>query len=355
MALIDLPETLAYPVHPGTVTAAPSRPTITRNNIGEKFAVVLQSPVTDTITKVLVPCGAINAGDIDVRIETVSLTTGYPSGTLWSTTTNKVHTLAGTEDNVHVEVTLTSAASVSAGDLLAIVIDMVSASMGSFGSQFTNWEDTGSFPHSCTYTSSAWSRQATSSGIGVVFGTAGYTQVKGLIPSNGVTSAGFSSSTTPDCRGNAFNLPFKCKVSGCWVLADWDGDTDINLYDSDGATIIATTFNDSEIPGAGTGYTVNHYLFDNEPTLTAGSTYYLVVEPTTTTSLTLPSINFDSTNLKKIFYGSGIQYCTAKDPTGVGSWTLTDTSMAPMGLYISSIDDGAGGGGGTVNLLRGKL
>ena len=70
--------------------------------------------------------GASGSLDLDIRLETVDVTTGDPSGTLFSTSTNATKTLAFNDDNEWSEVTLGSGATVIPGEYIAIVLNVLS-------------------------------------------------------------------------------------------------------------------------------------------------------------------------------------------------------------------------------------
>jgi hypothetical protein len=342
MALVDLPSPLFFPRSDPFTNAALARSSSPLGTIGYGFGIVMTAPITDVITKVGFFTNAINTSTIEVRVETVDLSTGVNSGTLWAANTNFVRSTNTSEDAAYLEVTLTSGANVNAGDLFAIVVVMNTSSAGSCFTGVTNtiWKPT--VPYGIVKSTGTWSILTTMSPISVCFSSAGYIPLLPILPISAVNTHTFNNTSTPDVYGNIINLPYKCKVDAAWFQADLDGDLGIKLFDSDGVTVLASASNGLNVPLT-TGGSKNVVYFNSEVTLNANTNYYLGLEPSTGTSLSLYSLDFPNSDVKKNFVDSSAQYVTAKDPSGVGSWTTTSTRILMAGVQIKSIDSGAQG------------
>lgn len=334
---------------PKAMGGIPSLGNTTIDADGEKTAFIFNAPVTDTLTKVgFFTKTVTTGGDLDIRIETVD-SSGFPTGTLWGTNTNVTQTINATDDNTWFEVTLTAGASLTAGDIFAVVITRSSGTFAgqihySTGSEF----DKLGFPTLSTYTTSWASFTAAGIVAALYFSTNGYYPMEGI---HGVGStnylATYNNTSTPDVIGNVINIPYAAKASGIWVVADFDGPAVIKLYDSDGVTVLAAVTNDDNTPVTATG-TLNYRLFTAEVALSANTDYRIAVEPSSATNLSFYYREYASAAIRaQDTHGVRGFYTSAKDPTGTGDWTDDTTRIAAVGLLISAIDFPTGGGGGT--------
>lgn len=316
---------------------------------GEASGGVFQSPVTDTITKIGFMTAAVTAtGDVNIQIETVGAD-GLPTGTIWATGTSVTKNILLTDDNMWFEVTLDTPASVSRGDIFAVTITRPTS--GTFNGRINKGGMGGGgyycgFPYAVAKTT-AWSGSGMSVNMSVCFATAGYAPLEGLygISSNTFTVT-FNNTSTPDVVGNIINVPWDIKVNGFWIFADLDADCVVKLYDSDGVTVLASTTILSTYPPLSTPY-VNFMYFTSDVTLTASTNYYIAVEPSSTSNMTIYYLEFSTEAIKKqcgIFQHAS--YVSSKDPTGTGSWTTTTNKGALIGVLLSEIDIPTGGGGG---------
>lgn len=86
----------------------------------------------------------------------------------------------------------------------------------------------------------------------------------------------------------------------------------------------------------------------------AAGTYWLAVEATTGTNIGIATITFASSTWRSgsPFGADKITYaaCT-QTPANTGSWTVTETKQAMLGLIIDGIDGGASSGGQTAHVF----
>jgi len=346
---------MAFPPPPG-ITGTPSRLTTTLIDAAiEKAGLVCHAPKTGNIAKILWATVLVTTGaTVDVRLETVSLTNGNPTGTLFGTNTNGAQVVAASDDNVIFTTTLTAVAAVVAGDLLGVVIANPAVSFGNMQIASCSMNGDLAFPYGLLFTAS-WAKFGTSGPvmIGFEYDDGSHVPIPGVYPaSSAVVLTTFNTGSTPDAVGLRFQLPLSVRVSGCWVAVRPTGDFIVRL--------VTTAYNQ----GAGTGILASTPTVDKDAnrdsatgliallpftasvTLDPNTNYRLIVEPTTATSLDIYSITVGALNQLDGFPGGqNFHRTTAKDPTADGDWT-NDNSAAfrhpLMGLMIDGVDDASG-------------
>jgi len=152
----------------------------------------------------------------------------------------------------------------------------------------------------------------------------------------------YSSSSTPDVYGNKITMPFSATCIGCWVTGDFDAAVTMKLYDTDGATVLASVQNNTGIPPI-TGASANRLYFSSPVSLTGGDSYFIGAEPDTTTNFTTQNMTWPSAAAREQFqYGAYIVQSSAKNPASISDWTDLTTSLMPgFGLILSEIDIGS--------------
>jgi hypothetical protein len=282
----------------------------------------------------------------EVRIETVDGSTGLPSGTLWATNTNGTTGTISSSSNVLQA--LTASASISAGQVFCVKVALASGTsiqIQLVGSTVSPSDSV--FPYTVVNTGAA--SKATLSGFGTIaLGSSSTTfyQVPGLLPASAVTASTFNN-TSSARRGMRFTPPMNCRAVGVrWYNANTVGDFNAAIFDDAGTELSSSsTAFDGDNSAASTSpnrpFTV---YFDNAVTLSAGTTYRVAIEPTTTTNVSLTTVTLPSTNYR----GATPAGTTAHYTTYVASsWTDTATDQLPfMDILIDQVDDGTGSGGG---------
>lgn len=341
MGLVPLNTPLVFPTLAGSQSnSVPSHANQSLNTSGSRVSVVFQSPVTDTITHVAFRTAAINAGTVGVRVETLDTSTGYPSGSLWAANTSGSQVTIASDDSRYFEVALTAAASVNKGDFVCIVLEGLTASVGSiaYGMSVSNLSYCAPMCH--TYNGSAWANtNAVSPGIIPKFGTAGYVYMNQFSPIETIGVVAFDNTDTPDVYGNKITVPCRCKVSGVYATIDNDASFTIKLLDSDGATVLGSINGYANVPALDSGVR-QAYEFSSDIELTAGQVVYLIVEPTTSTPVSLWRYSFDSADMKKVWCDGSAVGVSAKDPAASGDFSETATDCYTISLLISHIDNG---------------
>ena len=334
-------------VGPAHTTAA------TLDASGEKLAYIFQAPKTGSIRKGAFRTGTVTTGDtVDVRFETVDLTTGFPTGTLFGANTNVSHTVNAADDNVWLTTAaLTADASVTRGDLLAMVVvngstpgNMILSGVNVTGPRM----QLANLPYNATNTSGSYAVLTnTNPCFAVEYSDGSYEYIPSVYPAetfNTISIATNTSGTTGDERGFKFQLPFSYQVCGAWAWMNVPGNTncDFILYDSDGTTALLTYTFDGNVDLASVG--ISEILFSSSATLLANTNYRIVLKPSTTTTMTMYDMDVDAAAVMDACEGGQNWHLTYR--TDAGAWTDTTTKRPFMGLRIDGIDVSSGGVGG---------
>jgi hypothetical protein len=318
----------------------------------EKLAWIFQAPKTGTIDRLSFRTVAITTGgNVDLRLETVDATTGDPSGTLQATNTNVAVTVADSDDNVWKEGTLTAGASVTKGDLLALVAVAPSgftgnlASMGNIADYGAGWQ----FPYMDHQTSGTWAKTGEAACMLVRYSDGTYPPI-GTIPALSITNGAFNSGSSPDERGLYFQVPWPCRLSGVIMMSTFAGGGTIKVYDSDGSTVLTSLVRDPDQSAtANTG--PGRYLFPTSVNLLANTNYRITLLPASVTDNTLTTITVHDAAMLDALDGGKNFYLTTRE--NAGAWSQTTTQRPFIHLLLDAFDDATGSGGGdTGGLVR---
>lgn len=308
--------------------------------VTEKVGYIFRVSEAGAITEVGFRNGTHTVNGVaDVRLETVDLTTGNPSGTLIGTNANGSQTINAA--NSWWTTTLTTGPTVAVGDQIAVVIEVPTAStlqtnISVISSGFLPQQ----FPYTSFFTSSAWAKQTT-----VPVAALGYTGVypitEGFYPYSAFSGPVFNSSTAgADERGNRITLPYTARAVAVYAYLDLDAATDIVLYDTNGTTALVTISHDSDVRST-TAAGIFYWPLTTPITMTAGGTYRIVAKPTTTTNIGLGEFSVASAAIMTGAIDAGAEvYLTTR--VDAGGWTDTATSRALIGLEFDGMDLGAG-------------
>jgi hypothetical protein len=108
-----------------------------------------------------------------------------------------------------------------------------------------------------------------------------------------ISTTTFNSGSTPNERGQLFQLPFPCRVRGCYVFAQLgttNADLDLILYSDPLGTPVAqrtVSVDQNTIATAGSSQRIVEY-FSSGYDVPANTPVVLAVKPTTTNNVTLP-------------------------------------------------------------------
>ncbi len=340
MTLVAIPKFALYMAEYGFVTQTSAAV----GSSGHATSAVFQAPKTGTIDRAgFRVAAATTTGNATVSLQTVDAS-GNPSGTLWGTNTSVVTNVLNSADDTWIEVTLTAGASVTRGDILALVVtaDATLNINVVHGLRL----DVGGFPYIDTYTGS-WAKSTGRVFAGAIrYSDTEWTYATGMMPvASATTSFGsgtFNNGSTPDERGNKLTVPFACKVAGIWhrVAAATTGDYDLKLYDS-GGSVLGSCSVDGDLNQIANAY--NWFPFASEVTLAAGDVVRATKLPTSATNVQYADTVFPSGRASAAPMGTWAEHTHRTD---AGSWTDTADKHAHLGLVVSAVDDGASAGGG---------
>lgn len=325
-------------------------PTFTASNLNgattQKTGAVVQAPKTGNIHKIHFLTGTVTTPtDTDIRIETIA-STGLPTGTLWGTNTNVTLLSGSITANTWTTVTLTADAAVNQGDNFAIVIFPSGLPVYQILSIVTGYEL--GFPYRVSSNAGTYSSIVSSNTIGVEYSDGSFAYMPNVVPAKAINTHTIASNTTPDEIALKFQLPFSARVTGAWAWQTRGAAATFKtiLYDSDGSTVLG--FSPTTIGGFTTGR-VRVVRFPSSVTLLASTDYFLSVQPQSTTSLDVYSIDVNAANLlDQMEGGQNFRYA---DRTDVGAWSETATRRPYIGLIIDGIDIPSGGGTVLFNIL----
>lgn len=354
MAITELPGRFYYPslYYGAAVPAGVSVTSMSAAN--SKMAMIFQAPKTGNIESVIWRTWTVSTGaTLDLRLETVDTATGDPSGTLVGTNTNVSLVLLSTDDNLVFTSTLTAAASVTKGQLLAWVIVNPAVAQGNLQlAGYSYASISPGIPYHDTHNGVGWTPSHVNfKALSVVYDDATVETPIGMWPPyTAITGTSFNSGTNPNVRGMRFQFPVSMRAVGLWFNADMDGDTKFSIvttaYNKGAATgILASVTIDKDTRGSTTGMLAK-VIFDTAVTLSAATNYRLIVEPQTVTNTQIYDVSFQSLDLLNTWSGgSDCHLTTANNPTADGDWTNYNSGtfrMPFMGLIIDGVDASGG-------------
>lgn len=348
MAFEKLKSTTAIPRMPTMVAGTPTLNNSNMNTLNSRHACIMFANVTDSVDKIAFRiAGSAVSGTYQIRIETVDTSTGFPTGTLWAANTYYDLNIVAGDTNAIKEVTLNSPANVNLGDVFAVIIQAITANNGTLSITYAD-DSANGFPYYLSDTAAAGSWSLVTNGIpvlGVHYITNGYLTSDELIPISTNATLTYNTSTAgADCYGNRYNLPYDVKIKRVWVWGDFDGNAIVNIYAADGVTILASGVNGLNNPPTANA-SLNIITLNQEISISANTNFYVSLEPTTTTSLSTYYLDFLNSDVKTQYVDSSCQMAQAKDPSGVGSWTINAARIVTLGIILSEINIGGSAGG----------
>lgn len=310
----------------------------------EKFGWAVRLDEDATVSKVGFRVGTVTTGaTVDVRLETIGAD-GLPTGTLFGTNTNGSQVIADTDDNTFFLTSLTSSASLSSGDQVAIVIVNPSVSPGTFGvsrSLIGFISNYSLMPYGLADLGGGWAQSEIANELLLVAlekSGGGYCRLAGAM---GASSAGSTVSlkddVSPDEAGNRFTVPFRCRCVGIWNYAFLPAGADyqVKLYDGSDNLLASSAVVDGDVPvnsltrTLSTGFT--------SPTVLERNTLYrfTVRSQTVSAAITVRSVAANTNALLGSFPGGASMYRTQRSNNG--AWTDTDNERIVAGLILNQI------------------
>lgn len=326
------------------------------SSAAHKTGWTIRAPKTGTLNRFGARLGTVgNVPDNGLRLSFQDLSAGLPDGTQdqYADITSGIATGAWLEPTDYMGsggLGSGSKRSVTVGDYLGLVVEFVSF-VASDSVNMATAGDTFNAPANQNYIvfTTGWGALTNSAApIGLLYdGDTDYTPLSNTFwcPwADFITDAAYSSSSTPDERALRFQVPWDCVINGVEVGADWDGNADVVIYDSDGTTPLATvTQLAANRLGSNPGF-IRIPFPDTE--ILANTTYTVSVKPITTTALQVRTFTVPTTAHMAAMGGGKEWYY--RERTDAGSWSDTTTKRPWIRLQIKEIvTDGGGSPGGS--------
>jgi hypothetical protein len=313
---------------------------------GEKAANIFMAAVAKSIRKVHFRTGSVVTGDtVDVRVETVdNAANGDPTGTLWATTTNGAVVVAGSDDNVWKEATLTSDATLAVGDVFALVV----ANGGGGGNmQIVQYSDHAmAFPYSDHFTS-AWAKDDNPLLVVPEYSDGSFEPILGYVDTGAINSRTFKSDDATNRRGNIFQLAHPSRARGAWAWVDGDAAFTIKLYDAAGTGELATTPATNAFQRSAATPGLYFLPFTSSVNLSANTNYRIAVVPSAASNIVVYDFDVPVAGMLDMFPGG--QSCHRSVFTS-SAWVETTTARSYLGVFLDAFDDAVGAGGGGILL-----
>lgn len=318
----------------------------------EKYAHIVCAPKTGTISKIHVISSTVSTAptaDYDIRLETVDAGDGFPTGTLFDTNTNGALTIIAGDDDEWLPVTLTSGASVTRGEILAVVfVPPASPDNGAVWWAYYGDASYG-FPYGATYTGAVWLKANLNPLVLLEYSDGSIPRIPNCFPWTSTSNFGaiYSDSTTPH-RGNRFKLRKAAEIVGVWVLCDMDAaDITMTLYSGIADVEKTTVLKKHHSGGTGGAYTQYAGYFSTAFNAAADTLYRVVARNNYATAsgtpIALTSVNIAPSGIESKIWDhipyaglfSEFYYTTSTD---LSSWEINvTTNMFVLGPIIRSI------------------
>ncbi len=320
---------------------------IALNEQADLACAVKQIPKAGDIAKVFWKTGTVTtANDLKAGIYTVDATTGHATTTAYKGMAAGTVVAGSVTATTYIPFVLgTNATSVVQGDVVGACVQSADAdaiNLQIMTGDAANWQ--GLLPYIDSYdnATTTWTKAVGSPLVTFEYSDGSYAEVVGTFPVSAATDTAYNTGAANDEGGNNITLPFKCRAAGFWFYGDVNTDITFKLYDTDGATVLASFAFDFDIQQASTTG-IKYVRFASGITLTTNSTYKLTMLTASATSSTMSDVTvLAAAQMGAMPGGQTISY-TTRD--GGGAWTNTATKRAMIGLLIDQLDDGASAGG----------
>jgi hypothetical protein len=304
----------------------------------EAMALICQAPKTGSIDRIAFRTAATTTGGtVTCTIQGVSATTGDPDGTPIGTGTVAI---ADTDDQVWKECTLSAAASVTRGALMAVVVTAPSGFNGNMAEMGTiaDWIQGTQFPYQSTFVAGAWGKSSSAPCVAVRYTDETYPPL-GTLPISGIAATTFNSGSTPDERGLKFTLPCPARLTGLVVHGAYAGGGTLKVYDSDDTTVLTSLALDPE-QFVSTNVGPSRFVLPATVTLSKDTAYRATLLPGSVTDNTLVTLTCASAALLGALDGGTAFHLCSR--TNGGAWDDTLTAQRPLiSLVLDAFDDAA--------------
>lgn len=341
--ILDIPE-FYIPQIPFALNGAPNvagNASYDLAGVNDRCEVLLQVPKTGSISKIGFGTATVTTGcTLRIAIEAPNLTTGRSNQTLWGSNTSASQVIADADDNRWFEVSLTSAANVTAGDLISVSFSVLAGTPNAL--QLNTYADNSNWYSSAliNYNGATWASYNAGAILTLIYNVGGTDttyQIPGCLPTITISTSTYNTGTSYEANGNEFSLPFSCRANGAWIVSDLDGDSIIELINSSN-TVIASISVDADRPLANTGILPYVVYFTTPIELTANTTYRLMHRPTTASNITQYILScYSNTYMTATPGGSAFSFVRYQYSGGYSNREINTNRQAYIGLSIDGI------------------
>lgn len=334
--LQTIPYGVALPPYPDSALGPPSFTLCTIDAVDEECAYIFTASTTKNLHTIYFPTNNVTTGaTVDVRVEGVSLTTGDPDDTLVATNTNASVVIDNADDNVWKTATLTADASLTRGNIYAIVVKGPGAGTPNLTIDGFGEETPEGMPYR-DFFSATWAKATNSLPIFLLeYSDGTYEPQLGFTGSglNATTAISFNTGTTTTRECNELTLAFASRATGAWGWVDGDGAFKLELRDSAGTTTLAASLTQDPDVRPQTTAGLYYLPFTATYTLVANTTYQVCAVPTTTTSISTYRFSVPAAAAMGSFSGGTAIYRTNNDSGDV------TTDRAYLGVFLDQFSN----------------
>lgn len=161
---------------------------------------------------------------------------------------------------------------------------------------------------------------------------------------------GFNNTSTPDEIGNAFTLPFNCKVDGLWAQVQVANNANFDLCLYKGTTLQTSVSVDmNTVAQHGSSRPLVVPIADTD--IEKDVEYFVIVKPTGGSNVIVYGITVNDATHWDVHTGG--QACCYASRVDAGSFSKTATKRIWAGVRISQFVEEAGAGGGSAGSVIG--
>lgn len=341
---LDAPVVIPSP-EIGLWSGSPGSEGATIDANAEKVAFMFRYGSTNAISAIGFKTGNVTTGDdLTWRIETVTTTSGEPSGTLYCAESSGTITIAGGDDSVYKETSdLATPCSITLNGYVAIVIQRDGGTFnGTIDRKLADFD--WNFAYTMNYTTS-WAKDFGPALLAIKHPDGTYARFNGIVPYFALVTHTPGSGSTPNTYGNKITLPFGIRVIGALVWMDPNVDFSIRGFKGDVAvSTVAVDSTQHQATNAAPGY----FLFDSTFTVDANQAFRLGITPAVASSISL--YGWEAPGDSQTFFdtafdmGPLIVQTSATNPVNEGSWTEAPTRRLILFPIIDQINIPEGGG-----------
>jgi len=306
---------------------------------GEKVAFIFRAGKTGTIDRVGFATRAVTSSQpLRVRLETVSPTTGNPTGTLIAAGASG--TIATPAANNFYEVTLDTPPSVTINNYIAVVIDFPE-SAGNL--QIAGWDtgtstgDIAQLPYCDHFFSAAWTKQKFIPICSIRYNDTTY-PFNGMLPLKNQSEIGINTGSTPDEVGIKFQLPVTTKIKGLWLYIYLREPLTLKIYNESDVLLDSVAYDPDITSDISAGW--NIWLFNSSITLEKNKVYRITVLPTTANDVFVQYIEVNINDMLEQFTANKNFIQTTR--TDGGAWSDSNIRRPYWGLILDAIDSNGG-------------